>query len=368
MYPFNSTFLTFMLVKKQDINSIAIGVLLASSREYPTFSTAFLDGIKLYFTVNGNSFNGKEAKLVIEEVGVGTETICIEKARKLIIEHKISFLTGLLEPRIGLELGSFLDHFQVPTLISTLGESFVSQNLMTNNVLFHTRGLWQHAYLEGLILGKEFKGENLTLITSLFDSGYDHLRAFRFGFESVCTAEVDLLITKAYSQEELQEDLRDKFGQDTSCVLILHPNLMNAFFRVFGDSVAILAVFPLSEENVLKYKSQFQTISEQPFAGQEMFESSFKEFFEDKPNLYHKLGYGNGRILHHACTQLESTNPGISNWESTLRDQDENMYVSAGDQLILKNAIYGEKWEIPDGLVSSLSSSKNAFSNPYLMF
>jgi len=332
-----------MLTKKQDINSITIGVLLASSREYPIFSTAFLDGIKLYFTVNGNSFNGKEAKLVVEEVGAGTETNCIEKARKLIVEHKISFLTGLLEPRIGLELGSFLDQFQVPTLISTLGESFVSQQSMTTNVLFHTRGLWQYAYHEGLTLGKEFKGEKLTLITSLFDSGYDHLRAFRFGFESVCTAEVDLLITKAYNQEELQSDLCDKIDQDTPCVLVLHPNLMEAFFETFGASAAIVAVFPLSQENVLEQKSQFQTISEQPFAGQELFESSFNEFFEGKPNLYHKLGYGNGRILHHVCTQLESTNLGIRHWESSLEAQDENMYELAGDQLILSNAIYGKK-------------------------
>lgn len=356
-----------MLQRKSEVNKIKIGVLQTRSKEYPQITAAFLDGIKLLFSIKGSVFNGKQVELFTEDVGIGAESRCLEQAGRLISDQKVDFLTGLLEPGIGLEVGRYASNFDVPTLITTLGESFVSHESMTSNLLLQSFGLWQRAYQEGVEAGKAFEGTQLTLVTSLFDSGYDHLRAFTFGFEEVNTAQIELCICKSYDEEELKIELESRLDPEGAIVVLLHPKLNEAFMRNFGKGLKLVANFSIG--SLFGITSTSLEIPNQKNGSVKMgFQNDFQEFFEGQPSHYHWMGYCHGNLLHQACSLLQTESDTGAIWESAGKLVNEAELITEGIQLQGKGVVQGKPFSIPPALISALGLQKNAFSNPYLVF
>ncbi|MHA7129205.1 type 1 periplasmic-binding domain-containing protein [Algoriphagus namhaensis] len=352
-----------MLLKKENDRTLRIGVLQPNSKEYPVLPFDFLNGIKLYFTVHGSTIGSKEVELIVEDVGFGTATACLEKVRKLIAENRIDLIIGLLEPQVSIEVATYSSHFSIPFLSASLGESYVAQDSIPGYLLLYSAGLWQKAYQEGVEAGKRFKGEGLFLITSLLDCGYDHLRAFRWGFESINPADIGLVVLKSFSKEELLSELASRFDSSCDFSLVLHPKIMDAFREAFPEMKNPIS----SVSQPLQMKRVGLAAENGEESHLENFHNQFGDYFEEEASLYHQIGYSCGSVLRQACFSIDDGQK-FTTWANLMECMDQNVFKELGAQLMGRDMVFGEKWHIPRALEEFLAAEKNSFSNPYLMF
>ncbi|GAA0189338.1 hypothetical protein GCM10009122_49430 [Fulvivirga kasyanovii] len=378
-----------MLIKKSDQQVLKVGILLPQSRQYPKAALNFLNGMKLYFTINENYFERGRAELVVEDVGIGTESISVEKAHKLMVQDQVVAITGLLEPMIGLEVAKMTNMADKPTLFSGLGESAISSAKVSKNLYFNTLQFWQSYFLLGQYIAENLD-KPINIITSFYDCGYDPLKAFRLGVKSKGRSIHEEVILKAENQEELKAELNQKpiSGNDHLYALLLHPNMLRQVMELSSDQINEMVTTPFydGKNSSLKYWA-FPDWGEQNSLTDKLRQAT-REYFEAEPDIFSILGYQQGQLVYEALKNL--SDPGLDNENiiNTWKNFDQETVLgrsffnpddhslkspisvfkgkSLNDQEILKVAtfpLYSHHEEMDE-----LYNPKNAYTNPYMFF
>ena len=303
-----------MLKKKEEKNSLKVGILLPQSKEYPEIARHFLDGIKLYFTLHPNEFPLGEAELVVEDVGFGTERASQEKVRKLITQDDVVILGGLLQFDTAKYVGITSELADVPTLIAGMGESSIPREELPENLFFHSLHLWQSTYL----LGLKSNAREVVVITSLFDTGYDPHRAFRLGLSASGGEILQEFTLKAYDENELINEVKNniQFRDDVTYALLLHPKLLTYFIANFGDQIKNMISFPFYEGVQQSTKNwAFVNWRQEELPSYQLFAKGVADFLETPITVFHCLGYVHGQMLYKALQQCEGNE---NEWKSVM--------------------------------------------------
>lgn len=378
-----------MLIKKSDQQVLKVGVLLPQSRQYPTAALNFLNGMKLYFTINENLFERGRAELIVEDVGIGTESVAIEKAHKLMAQDQVVAVTGLLEPMIGLEVGKMTSLADKPTLLSGLGESAVSPSRVTDNLYFNTLQFWQSYFLLG-----QYAAENLNkpihIVTSFYDCGYDPLRAFRLGVISKGQEILEEVILKAENYEELKAELDAKlnFSNDHIYALLLHPNMLAQVIDLYGDHIQEMITTPFYNGANMAHKYwAFPDWNNQNDQSNKL-NTAIREYFESEVDVFNFLGYQQSHLVYEALKNLsdpaadneniintwkyfdQETISGRSSFNSKDHTLNSPISVFKGknikDQSKNKEVTFSDYRHLED--YDELHGMRNAYTNPYLFF
>lgn len=377
-----------MLIKKDEQQVIKIGVLLPRSSQYPNAPKDFLNGIKLYFTLNENKFDRGRVELVVEDTGLGIESTSIEKAHKLIVQDQVILLTGLIEPLVGIEVGKMTEMAGLPTLFSGLGESALHPGGIPGNLYFNTLQFWQSYYLLGKYV-RERLDEQPVIITSLYDCGYDPLKAFRLGLQPNGTNFQNEVVLHARSSEELQEEVgKAALNPSMAYALILHPKMLNNFINQYGNQMGKIVTTPFytgSEPNI-KYWAfpGWQNDSPSSLALKE----GVKEFLECQVDMFHVLGFQQGQLIYDALSKLSSPTTDSETILETWRNYASEMptgnarmdaedHMLKGSIKIFSGVSTCDQFEVmgsfdlnapnPTGL-DELFTVRNSYTNPYLFF
>lgn len=379
-----------MLINKSESKRLKIGVIIPQSRQYPEAAGNFLNGIKLYFTLNDNSFDRGKAELIIEDIGLGTESSSIEKAHKLMSQDQVIMLTGLLEPMVASEVGKMTNLADLPTFFSGLGESAVLPSNISGNLYFNTLQFWQSYYFLGQYIGEQQNDQPISIITSFYDCGYDPLKAFRLGLRSKQGVIDEEVILKSYSKEELILEVEQsmKFSKDKRYALILHPRLLNQFIDLFGDELGDIIATPFytgkSSNNKVWAFPNWRNETER----YKQFHEGATQFLNTDPDMFHVLGFQQGQLLYAALSNL--ADPADDNqkiyeaWEKFQEDTligsthlDAKTHTLKSDIHVFSGVNSNNEFElikafnsdyVVDSNAEELFEVRNAFTNPYLFF
>ncbi|WP_192349312.1 ABC transporter substrate-binding protein [Algoriphagus sp. Y33] len=368
-------------------NSFKIGVLLPQSKEYPTISKEFLDGLKLYFTIHDNLFLGRKAELVIEDIGFGTERVSLEKTRKLITLDEVDVIGGLMEFNTALQVGNMAEIMNVPMLIGGLGETKVAREKIPANLYFHSFMLWQSFFELGNYVGESLKEKELLIVTSLFDVGYDSHRAFMLGLKSKKYDKYETYISKAYDSGELLQDLEDNFNLDANKAwcLLLHPELINGFLRKIELKPNCLFTSPFVTDNESGGNVwSFVELSKKHEKYRKLVDG-INEYIGMSPTHHHALGFQQGQLIYHALQQLENLTDIPRQIYSAWDGFEEETVVgrtwySAGTKFFESGIKLYEggrcedfeshparkRGDIPPASILELSQERNQYTNPYM--
>jgi len=377
-----------MLEKKESQKNIKVGILMPQSTEYPKARINFVNGIKLYFTLFENRFQRGKVELIIEDVGFGSTSIVNEKAHKLLIQDQVDFIVGHLSSSTALELAEMLSQVDMPVLISNLGEVAVKSGSVPHNLYFNTFQFWQSYYHLGQFLSEKAKNDWL-LISSLYDTGYDPLRAFRAGLLSNNANITNEIYLNSHDRKELiiEFDKHMKNIEGVTPALFLPPLLLNQFVDDLTDRFEEMVITPFySNKNPVKKHWAFAAESLKP--SEPNFVEGVGEYLDTSPDLFHVLGFRSGAMIYEAAKSLDDPQNDKANILKAWKDfsfqfgeealaVDHITHELTSDVKIFKGKSCMTDFDvcdtriandIPENLLNEMTMKKTVFTNPYMFY
>lgn len=160
---------------------VKIGVILPRANQHSAYPDSFLKGLRL--GIGSGKTNTVKTELITESINNGTTLPAQAAVHRLIKENNVDLITGLLSNEVAGRIGKILKDEEVPALISNAGENFMLPEVRRNPFLFfNTLNLFQASFEAGKYMVSKH-GKNVCIVTTLADSGYDTLFAFRKGVE-----------------------------------------------------------------------------------------------------------------------------------------------------------------------------------------
>lgn len=169
------------------IPPLRAGLLLPDSKSFPLLSSNLKEGV-----IAGLQADAGRVTLVTEAIGTGgLETVA--KALKLVREDHVDVILAFVNARVAEVVNQALLAEQTPLIVANAGENMVRHNNYRPATFYNTLHLWQAHWAMGSWAAKHY-GKKALVASSVYESGYDSLYAFRLGLqaEGGAVAETDL--------------------------------------------------------------------------------------------------------------------------------------------------------------------------------
>jgi branched-chain amino acid transport system substrate-binding protein len=177
---------------------LKLGVLLPTSSLYPALDKNLLAGMKLYFDRLGGQIHDRVIDLIPREIGFG-HGLALRASHQLIEEEKVDLVVGVISSEVAARLRHLFEAHQTPLIVANAGANVVREADTNPYVFYNSLNYWQANWAMGAWAGANL-GRTALVVTSLYDSGYDALHAFRAGLASVGGAIAQTMVTHASSE------------------------------------------------------------------------------------------------------------------------------------------------------------------------
>jgi len=166
----------------QNLHSIpSIGLLLPETRMHPMLGANVKAGLELCFSQarreHGTSWDGVH----VEEYGVSTAA-AIKAAEKLIGQKNVGMLVAVLNPHVAVSLHDILESHRTFLIVADAGANVPRDGEQSPYIFTNTLNYWRSNWAMGEWAVKQY-GKKVFVASSLYESGYDALYAFRLGAE-----------------------------------------------------------------------------------------------------------------------------------------------------------------------------------------
>ncbi len=172
-----------------------IGVMVPESEKYPLMAHNFLAGLNLHF-------EGSRVEIITEKIGSSLPSVNL---RRLIRDERVDLVIGMVNSGVAASLVRPADSDSSVFIASNVGEVMPRAGEQSPNLFHCTLNYWQAGWAMGRWAAANL-GKRACISSSLHDSGYDGLYAFRLGFESAGGRISDMFVT--HTPEQVSETLR----------------------------------------------------------------------------------------------------------------------------------------------------------------
>ncbi len=156
---------------------LELGVVLPRSAAYAHLSESILAGLRLYFAQH----SGRSIALRTRELAPGSGAIGAA-VEQLQASGPLDFLIGMVTPAVAAQLHERLVASGTVFVNATVGANVPREIDRSAHVLHSSLAHWEASWALGRWAAQHL-GRRGIVATSLYDSGYDALYAFRRGFE-----------------------------------------------------------------------------------------------------------------------------------------------------------------------------------------
>ncbi|MBL0313912.1 MAG: ABC transporter substrate-binding protein [Holophagaceae bacterium] len=198
---------------------------------HPAFMGTFLAGLKLGFERFANEGGDVRIQWVVRETGLSSGEL-FQSAKKMVEDDRVDLTLTLANPAIVPRLIPVFETNGTCLLVCDAGANLVRPSERSPHVFHNTLGYWQSCYAMGQRAVREH-GPKIFILTSVYETGYDALEAFRLGVQRAGGQEVGLAILDAHNSNNdlvktlaLLEDLRPdavylaQSGPDAQSILV----------------------------------------------------------------------------------------------------------------------------------------------------
>ena len=149
--------------------------------------------MRLSFDQFKDQIGGRRVELVKEQIGFG-RTLAIRKARELIERDKVDVVVGVVNSEVAADLRPIFEESRRVLIVTNVGANVVREADRSSHVFYNSLNYWQANRATGQWAADNL-GRRAFVASSLYDSGYDSVYAFRTGFESAGGEVVDTYTT-----------------------------------------------------------------------------------------------------------------------------------------------------------------------------
>jgi branched-chain amino acid transport system substrate-binding protein len=299
-----------------------IGALLPGSRIRPTLGVSLLAGLQLGFAEADDLPGGRRIELIPADTGIGPGQTT-HAGDRLLREDRVAVLTGATTARTALQLADALTERGATLVVSDAGADVIDRIPGQAPIFFHTLGYWQASWAMGAWAARNL-GRRATIVSSLYESGYDSLYAFRLGFEEAGGEVVDTCVTHGPPGSL---DVRGAID----AIRAAAPDFVYAlyggtaavdFVRAYADArlarrIPLTGAGFLTDETLLPamgaaalgIRSCLSWAADLPTAENRAFTRAYRRTTGEDPDVFAVLGYETARLITGSLAAVGGRDP-----------------------------------------------------------
>ncbi|UCH24903.1 MAG: ABC transporter substrate-binding protein [Trueperaceae bacterium] len=291
-----------------------IGLLLPRTSLCPQLGENLMRGVRLQLEMQGGSLAERPIDLVPEEFGT-TPGQAVTKASRLLELQRVDLLIGPLSSAAVERLAPLLQSHRVPLLVTGPGANTVRPEERTPTIFHNTLHHWQGNFALGAWAARHL-GLNGAMLTSIYDSGFDHLYAFEAGVLSV-GGRVETIVTDATPGEHrLTETLDALQAAKPEFIHLLHSDLLATHLvrqlqasgtsvPVIGSDLAITSrEFTSRGPTLPDLKVATSWTPHLPTIANRDFVQLYRHRYRSDPDAFAMLGYESTQLLEQALQHV----------------------------------------------------------------
>ncbi len=327
-----------------------IGLLVPRSSFLPTANDDFVSGIQLYMTLQSQQIDDTNCEFIIEDIGGASTTSTKEKAEKLLLSDRVDVILALISFRVAEDLYPLFERAGKLLLIANMGGHMPADSAKVPFMFSNTLHTWQHTYSFGQWAAINIKGAAF-IFTSLYDSGFDHSRAFHLGHAEAGGQVVATHITHVHQEKQPLEpyfEITDWDALDWVYANYLGDktiHFLESIKRFKPDTkiaLSPLATIVKATEAIADWKTVFHSPGIWPLASpgsvaEEFIQQALK-YLEKYPSPFTLLGYECGKLVTDLFTLA---------------------YLEKADYNAQRNYLLSFTMESPRGQIKMSSSTQN---------
>ncbi|MCP4361361.1 MAG: ABC transporter substrate-binding protein [Chloroflexi bacterium] len=296
---------------------IKIGVLLPYSDIYAVLGESITQAMEMYFNSIGNELGGRPIELIKEDTEINPD-VAQQKARKLVEQDEVSFITGIVSSGV---LGGLRDYFhdnQVLCICSNAGANVLSRaaktpyiwrTSFTNWMAPHAMGPWAAANV----------GKSAIISVPDYAAGEDNVTGFTNSFEAAGGTIVGVQRTPFPNMGDAAPFMAELADSGADLVYSFYSGgAAVTFVKAYSD-FGLAGQLPLTcagfmvEEDVLtaqgdaalgiKSTLHWSFVLDNP--ENNAFKTDYKEFAERDPNVFAVQGFDTAQVIEEIFVRTE---------------------------------------------------------------
>ncbi|MCB0153865.1 MAG: ABC transporter substrate-binding protein [Anaerolineae bacterium] len=161
---------------------IKIGVLLPYSDIYAVLGESITDAMKMYFDEVGNEAGGRQIEIITEDTEIKPD-VAQQKARKLIEQDEVDFVTGVVSSGVLMGLRDYFVEAQKLLICSNAGVNAVSRGAKTPYIWRTSFTNWMAPWSIGG-WAAENVGTRAVISVPDYAAGQDNINAFSNSYQA----------------------------------------------------------------------------------------------------------------------------------------------------------------------------------------
>ncbi len=289
------------------MNLQKIGVLLPHSKQHPTMSKEFMNGLRL-------SLPSSEYNFSIEGIGFGENPEhVINAAQKLINQEEVSVTTGILGHRGLKDIVDFFEEMDQSLIYADMGATKPLDIASKKNSFCNSLDLYGATYSLGKhFIKNDFK--NIATSTCYYESGYGFTEAMQNSLYEYEQGEFSGHFITPLHPRENETELMVEFISETKPDILfafhngiyakehasfLEHNKLNSkipmYTLPFSLDEIVLSSFPKILEGIKCISSWFLELNTEE---NKKFIKEYQQKYNKTPSIFSVLGYENGLLIH----------------------------------------------------------------------
>jgi branched-chain amino acid transport system substrate-binding protein len=161
---------------------IKIGVLLPYSDIYAVLGESITDAMKMYFDEVGNEAGGRTIEIITEDTEIKPD-VAQQKARKLIEQDEVDFVTGIVSSGVLMGLRDYFDESKKLLICSNAGVNAVSRGAKTPYIWRTSFTNWMAPWSMGGWAADNV-GKKAVISVPDYAAGQDNINAFSNSYQA----------------------------------------------------------------------------------------------------------------------------------------------------------------------------------------
>ncbi len=160
--------------------AVRLGMLLPGGGFSSQLTENFLSGFDYCLKISGCTDSGISVELVKADSG---GSVSVSALKRLVNEDKVALVTGILNNAAASALSAFARDEKFVLVAGSLGECMTRETDIFPGTFHCSMNFWQTNWAMGRWAAGKM-GPSCVVATSLYDTGYDTLEAFRMGYQT----------------------------------------------------------------------------------------------------------------------------------------------------------------------------------------
>lgn len=311
--------------------TLKVGVLVPKQQGIIAYSDDFVLGLQLALQKEQRPISKADCNLYIEQIPTAFHK-AEQKTTQLLQNYQPDLFIALVSSMHLPTLTKILDEAQTPALLNTVEGNAMEKTMYSPYVYYNSLNHWQSNWMLGKQVAQAI-GQQIGVLGSAYDSGYDALYAFKKGVvdagghikETIITertnntiGEITIALEKMASQS-LSGVYVSYSGEDVISFAQAYQHFsLRKKLPIMTHDFMIQQLLALGYGHLCEGMSSVSTWTKTVAnAANHHFIKQYTTTYQQKPNSFAMLGYESGLCLQQSL--LKTNNQPTSKWGGAMR-------------------------------------------------